>query len=136
MKVEGWLFAAGIFFFWPVALIYWLLSSEPAGTTALTLTGGLAFLIGFYVLFTGRQIGVRPEDRLDGEIDEAAGEVGFFSPHSWWPLACGLGAVTVSLGIIYGWWLVIVGVALLAYAVLGMVFEYYRDNHPERIPRA
>ena len=30
----------------------------------------------------------RPEDRMDGEIADGAGELGFFPPYSWWPLWC------------------------------------------------
>ena len=52
MKVEGWLFAAGFFFFALAAVVYWLLPSEPVGTVALAFTAGLAFLIGYYLLFT------------------------------------------------------------------------------------
>ena len=129
MKVEGTLFAAGIAFFWPLAAIYWLLSDEPAGTAALVLTGGLSFLIGFYILFTGRRIGPRPEDRSDGEIEEAAGEVGFFSPHSWWPLALALSAGVLTLGVVFGVWLMVGGVALLLLSLLGLVFEYYTGDH-------
>ena len=129
MKVEGRLFAFGVFFFWPLAVIYWWLSAEPAGTAALVLTGGLAFLIGFYVLFTGRRIGPRPEDRSDGEIEEGAGEFGFFSPHSWWPLALALSAGVLTLGVIFGPWLMVGGVALLLLSLLGLVFEYYTGDH-------
>jgi len=47
MKVEGWLFAAGFFFFAIAAVIYGLLSEEPVGTVALAFTAGLAFLVGY-----------------------------------------------------------------------------------------
>lgn len=128
MKIEGALFAAGTLFFFPLALVYWLLSREPAGTTALVLTGGLSFLIGFYMLFTGRRIGSRPEDRLDGEIEDGAGEFGFFSPHSWWPLPTAASGAVVFLGLVFGWWLVIIGVIGLAISSIGLVFEYHRDE--------
>lgn len=128
MKIEGALFAAGTLFFFPLALVYWLLSNEPAGTTALALTGGLSFLIGFYMLFTGRRIGSRPEDRLDGEIEEGAGEFGFFSPHSWWPLPAAASGAVVFLGLIFGWWLVIIGAIGLAISSIGLVFEYHHGE--------
>jgi hypothetical protein len=44
-------------------------------------------MVGYYVWFTDRRIGVTlPEDNLQGEIADSAGELGFYSPHSWWPL--------------------------------------------------
>ena len=50
MKIEGFLFAGGAAFYGLLAVVYWFITEEVVGTTALALTGGLAFLIGFYVL--------------------------------------------------------------------------------------
>jgi Cytochrome c oxidase subunit IV len=129
VKVEGTLFAAGVVFYGVVAVIYWFLSYEPVGTTALALSAGLAAMIGFYVLATAKRIGPRPEDRVDAEIDEAAGDFGFFSPHSWWPLPTALGVGVTFLGIIFGWWLCAIGAGILFYGVIGLVFEHYRGAH-------
>jgi hypothetical protein len=129
MKIEGWLFMSGTAFFALIAAIYWLLAEEPAGTTALALTAGLAFLVGFYLLFTARRIDPRPEDRVDAEIEEAAGDLGFFSPHSWWPLPTAAGAAVTALGLVFGRWLVMIGVGILVFGVIGLVFEYYRGEH-------
>ncbi len=54
MKVEGYLFIGCATFFGVVDIVYWYFSKDPTGTTALALAVGLAFLTGFYVLFTGR----------------------------------------------------------------------------------
>ena len=130
MKTEGLLFVILTVFFAVVTPIYWFMSGDPTGTTALVLTFGLGFLIAFYMLFTARRLPTpRPEDRGDGEIFEMAGEYGFFSPHSWWPLACASAAAVVFLGLVFGWWLFIIGVAYATFAVLGMVYEYYRGEH-------
>lgn len=128
MKVEGWLFAAGFFFFSIAAVIYGLLAEEPVGTVALAFTAGLAFLIGYYLLFTARRIDPRPEDNVTAEIADGAGELGFYSPHSWWPLACGIGAALTFLGVVVGWWLFVIGAIGGGLAVIGMVFEYYRGE--------
>ncbi|HEX6935488.1 MAG TPA: cytochrome c oxidase subunit 4 [Actinomycetes bacterium] len=128
MKVEGWLFAAGFFFFSIAAVIYGLLAEEPVGTVALAFTAGLAFLIGYYLLFTARRIDPRPEDSVTAEIADGAGELGFYSPHSWWPLACGIGAALTFLGVVVGWWLFVIGAIGGGLAVIGMVFEYYRGE--------
>jgi cytochrome c oxidase subunit IV len=129
MKVEGWLFAAGFFFFALSAVIYGVLSDgEAAGTVALAFTAGLAFLVGYYLLFTARRIDRRPEDTVDAEIADGAGELGFYSPHSWWPLAVAICAALAFLGIVFGWWLFIIGAIGGGLAVIGLVFEYYRGE--------
>jgi Cytochrome c oxidase subunit IV len=128
MKVEGWVFALGAIFFVPLAAIYWYLSRDPVGTTALALSGGLALIVGFYVLYSSKRVYPRPEDRLDGEIDEADPEYGFFSPHSWWPLFVGLGAFIIALGLIFAVWVIVLGVAALLLAIIGWLFEYYRGE--------
>jgi hypothetical protein len=128
VKVEGWLFGTGTLFYTLSAIVYWLLSEEPVGTVALAFTAGLAFLIGYYVLFTGSRVDIRPEDRVDAEIAERAGDLGFFSPHSWWPLALAFFAALTFIGIVYGWWLFIIGAGGAAFAVIGMVLEYHRGD--------
>ncbi len=129
MKVEGLIFGLVAAFFAVVTPIYWFMSSDPTGTIALGLTFGLGAMIALYFYVVSRRIGLRPEDRQDGEVYELAGEYGFFSPHSWWPLAAGLAAAVVFLGLVFAWFIVIIGVALSAVAVIGMVFEYYRGEH-------
>ena len=126
MKVEGWLFLGCGVFFIGTDIVYWYTSYDPTGTTALALAIGLALLTGFYVLFTGRRLPPRPEDNPDGEIVEGAGEVGFFSPHSWWPLFLGFSAAVAAVGFAFGWWLVLIGMLMVVFSSIGFVFEYYR----------
>ena len=126
MKFEGGLFIGCAIFFGVVDIIYWFLSKEVTGTTALALAVALALLTGFYLLFTGRRLPLRPEDTPDGEIEEGTGELGFFSPHSWWPLYVGLAAALAAFGVAIGWWLFLIGLLALFLTVIGFVFEYYR----------
>ncbi len=126
MKVEGYLFAGGAVFYAIVASAYWFITGELVGATALALTGGLAFLIGFYVLYTGRRVGTRPEDNPHANIEDADSDYGFFSPHSWWPLAVGFATFVTVMGLIFAVWLLILGVGLLMATLVGFVFEYYR----------
>lgn len=126
MKLEGYIFGLGFVVFVPMAAVYWYLSSDPVGTTALALSGALAFLIAFYVLYTSKRVYPRPEDRADAEVDEADPEYGFFSPHSWWPLALALAAFVLVLGLIFAVWLIVFGVFLLLVTLVGWLFEYYR----------
>lgn len=131
MKVETWLFGAGVLFFAPIGVIYGILTGwgEPVGPVALLLTGGLAVLIGFYLWLTSRRIDPRPEDDPMAPIEAAAGEYGFFSPHSWWPLPLAAGSAVVFLGLAVGWWLVLIGIGLSSLALVGWVFEYWRGAH-------
>jgi hypothetical protein len=129
VKVEAYLFLGCAGFFGAMDLVYWNLSHDPTGTTALALSVCLAFLIGFYVLFTGRRLPPRPEDSQEGEIVEGTGELGFFSPHSWWPLFVGLAAALATIGIAIGWWLFLLGAFSVILAMIGFVFEYYRGHY-------
>ena len=126
MKLAGYLFAGGAVFYGLLAVIYWFVTEELVGATGLALTGGLAFLIGFYVLFTHRRIGTLPEDTADANIEDVDPDYGFFSPHSWWPLVVGFSVAVTAIGLAFAAWIVILGVGLLMLSLIGFVFEYYR----------
>jgi drug/metabolite transporter (DMT)-like permease len=128
MKVEGWLFLGCGIFFGVTDIVYWYLSKDPTGTTALALAVGLAVLTGFYVLFTGRRLPERPEDNPKGEIEQGTGEIGFFSPHSWWPLFLAFACAVAAAGLAIGWWLFLMGLLFVVFASIGFVFEYYRGH--------
>jgi hypothetical protein len=126
VKIGGLSFALGAVFFLLVGGIYYFVSGDEIGTTALVMTGGLAFLVAFYVLYTNKRLDGLPEDRANAEVDEADPEYGFYSPHSWWPLPVGFAAMLIALGFIFAAWLVVLGVSVLMIAVIGWLFEYYR----------
>jgi len=128
VKVEGWLFLGCGLFFGAVDIVYWYTSKDPTGTTALAITVGFAVLTGFYVLFTGRRLPLRPEDNNEGEIVEGTGEIGFFSPHSWWPFWLGLSGAVAFAGFAIGWWLFLIGMVAVLFTSIGFVFEYYRGH--------
>ncbi len=128
MKIEGRLFAFGCVLFLLIGAIYWYFSHDPIGTTVLIMSGGLAFLVGFYLLYTAKRVYPRPEDRGEANIDEADPEYGFFSPHSWWPLAVGFAAFLTVLGLVFAVWLIALGTVVLSVALVGWLFEYYRRD--------
>jgi hypothetical protein len=132
VKTEGFLFAGWAAFFAIVDVVYWYTSHDPTGTTALALTVGLAFLVGFFLFVTGRRTGLRPEDRPDAEISEGAGEYGFFPANSWWPLFLAGSSAIAALGVVFAWWLVIVGIMLVLISATGFLMEYYRGVHTPR----
>jgi ABC-type antimicrobial peptide transport system permease subunit len=129
MRSETWIFVICSVFFVLVAPAYWLITGDPTGTSALTMTFLLTTLVAFYLGFHAKNMDPRPEDRKEAEIADGAGELGFFPPYSWWPLWCGLTLAMIVLGVVIGWWLVIIGVVLGAIALSGLIFEFYHGEH-------
>ena len=130
MKIGWQLFNGLAVFYLLTAILYWQIGGEAVGITAIGLSGGLAFIVGFYLWFTDRRSGgTLPEDNLEGEIADRAGEMGFFSPQSWWPLPVGLAMTAVGLGLIIGWWLTLIAAGVLIFSVIGFVLEYERPEN-------
>jgi hypothetical protein len=127
MRVEARIFEILTAFFFISAAIYGLWShGEAVGSVAITLTGGLTLIVGTYFRFVSRRVRMRPEDNVEAEISDGAGELGFFSPGSYWPVGMALGASVLGLALALGqWWLVAIGIALVLGTVGGLVFEYH-----------
>src|SRR3954447_16768140 len=132
MKVEARIFLWTMLFVFIVAALYafWTEADggrvEMAGTAALILSGGLLGISGSFFWFVSRRIDARPEDRNDAEIAEAAGELGFFSPGSYWPVGIAGAATVAGFGLaFYQLWLFLVGVLGILFTVSGLLFEYY-----------
>ena len=126
MKVEALIFSIIGVFCVIAAVVYGVWSQEPIGTTALVLSAGLTLLIGGFFWFVSRRIDARPEDRKDAEIAEGAGELGFFSPGSYWPFGLALSAATMGLALAFWYsWLIIIAVVALLITIGGLLFEYY-----------
>lgn len=130
MKSGYRLFLFLAFFYALLTVVYWQMANEPVGITALALSAGLALIIGYYFWFINRRTGgVLPEDNLNAEISDGAGELGFYSPYSWWPLPVAVSATASGLGLIIGWWLTLIAVGALLISVLGFVLEYERPSN-------
>ncbi|NUS17527.1 MAG: cytochrome c oxidase subunit 4 [Streptomyces sp.] len=126
MKIQAWMFAGFAIFMLAAAVVYGWWSKEPAGTTALALGTGLSTMIAFYLGFTANRSDAGAMDREDADIADEAGELGFFSPHSWQPLMLAAGGALAFMGIIFGWWLLFFSLPVILMGVFGWVFEYYR----------
>ena len=132
MKANWKLFTFLSVFYVIMTVVYWAVGGEPVGITGMLLAACLAGMVGFYVWFTQRRIGsILPSDNLTAEIADGAGELGFYSPHSWWPLPVALSATALSLGLIIGWWLVLIALGTLVLSIIGMVTEYEKPE-PQR----
>lgn len=138
MKVEARIFDIVTAFAFFIAIVYGVLTGmmtddgvEPIGLVALILTGALALLVGSYFRFVARRIEVRPEDNEEAEVSDGAGELGFFSPGSYWPIALAACAALAGISLaFFQIWLLILAVIALLIAVGGLVFEYHtRPDH-------
>ena len=130
MKASWKLFGGLSVFYVIMTVIYWQVGGEEVGIAGMLLSACLAGMVGFYVWFTQKRIGVTlPEDNLTAEISDGAGELGFYSPHSWWPLPVALSACVFALGLIIGWWLSLIGLGALVISIIGMVTEYEKPEN-------
>jgi hypothetical protein len=125
MKVSWQLFIGLALFYVLMTIIYWQIGGEPVGIGGMLLAAALAGMVGFYVWFTQRRIGqILPEDNLTALISDGAGDLGFYSPHSWWPLPVALSMCALTLSLIIGWWLTVISLGALVVSIIGMVTEY------------
>jgi Cytochrome c oxidase subunit IV len=134
MRSEWRLFGLISAFLFVAAIVYgfWTAGTGPlhhvewVGTTALVLSGLLTTMCFLYFAVVASRIDLRPEDRPDAEISDGAGEVGFFSPGSYWPFGIAVAALIAGLGLVY-WqaWLLAVGLLAVLVATGGLLFEYY-----------
>ncbi|NYV74144.1 cytochrome c oxidase subunit 4 [Streptomyces sp. UH6] len=129
MKIQGKMFIWLSVFILAVAIVYGLWSKEPAGTTALFLAFGLCIMVGYYLAFTARRVDTMAQDNKEADVADEAGELGFFSPHSWQPLLLGLGGAFAFLSIAVGWWLMFFSAPFILIGLFGWVFEYYRGEN-------
>jgi fatty acid desaturase len=129
LRVETWLFIGLTGFFAIAAVVYTIFApQELVGITALILTTGLTLIIGSFLLFVSRRLeGIRPEDDDDAEISDGAGDLGFFSPGSYYPffLAATVALVAVATAYLLVW-LMVIGIGMMLWVICGLVYEYHR----------
>jgi hypothetical protein len=126
MKVEARLFEIVTAFCFLVGIVYTVLTGEPVGVAGLFLTGGLCLIVGTYFRFVARRLETRPEDNPEAEVSDGAGDVGFFSPGSYWPIALAGSAALLAISLAYFLvWAIAISMVILLLAVGGLVFEYH-----------
>ena len=139
LRVSIFGFVAGI--------VYWFLSYEWLGTVALLLLGAGPGFAGLILVQeqrhrggTGesravalrRLAGIPPQDP-PGPEDLGAEDLGVLPLPTIWPLAASLGVAMLFTGLIYGLWLVILGLGLIVYAAWGWLAAVNRENRYGRI---
>ena len=129
LRVETWIFLGLTGFFALAAVVYGILApTEAVGIVGLALTAGLTLIIGTFLRFISRRLEqARPEDNDDAEVSDGAGDVGFFSPGSYWPITLAFSAAFLAYATAFLLvWMMIIGVGFLLFAICGLIFEYHR----------
>ena len=65
----------------------------------------------------------------EATIEEGSGELGVYSPWSWWPLIVAGGAAIGFLAMALGWWLMVIGAVVAIIGLVGWIFEFSRGQH-------
>ncbi|UYP17502.1 cytochrome c oxidase subunit 4 [Rhodococcus sp. Z13] len=132
MKIEAKLFEVVTVFFVLVAIVYGTFTGlsdkgiEWAGLTAIVLSAGLTLIVGTYFRFVARRLDTRPEDYEDAEVSDGAGDLGFFSAGSFWPILLAGAAAFAAIALAFFQpWLIVVAVVLIVASAAGLVFEYH-----------
>lgn len=116
-----------------IAYVIWNLRAtgtiEPIGTAAMALLVILSVFIAYYLYAGMKRTATLPEDRNDGNIEDESGEMGFYSPWSWWPLALGASAAIMFAGLAVGSWVMYIAIPFALVSIIGFVFEYDRYQH-------
>jgi hypothetical protein len=127
--------------------IYWFLSYEAFGTVALVVLGAGPGFAGLYALRHRRQDGARAESRLD-MLRRFAGlpkpdppgpkvlgdeDLAVLPLPSIWPLGASLGLAVAGSGLVFGLWLVILGLAVALYSGWGWVAAIMRETRYARV---
>jgi hypothetical protein len=122
------------------ALVYWFVSYEAAGTVLLVVLAlAVVALVGGVALYARSTVGeLRPHGPLDAlnrlvgfhepAVDEGGGALaeppGPIPLASAWPPLAGVAALLVGIGLIFGPWLLLPGIALGALAVWGWLVQF------------
>lgn len=118
LRVQWQMFAAVAAFIGVIAIVYWFVSYEDAGTTMLALAAGLAALVGGWLFVQDRR-------STDADVSNHA-PVHYLPTSSVWPLAIGVGATLTVNGFVLGLPYAAPGAGVLALAVAGFVAQSRR----------
>lgn len=131
MKILANTFAFIGIFLIPVGIFYGYVTNfgEWAGFPAILATAVMCLFLWCFLSFTYKKHPDMPNENLDGEIADAAGDYGFYSPWSWWPIFIGLTCTVLVVGLAIDWWIVLLALPLAIVAVIGWVYEYSRGDH-------
>lgn len=117
MTTARTLFFSSAAFTATIAIVYWYVAHEPAGTTLLAFMTAALLVVALYMVFAERDADLYA-DQPNATMAEAAGEhVGTFITHSPVPFWIGIALSCLVLGLVVA--PAIAGVGILALLFLG-----------------
>jgi hypothetical protein len=128
-------------------VIYWLVSYEWFGIVALLLLGGGPGFAAVWLLLRQRhepgpreglgdamrRLAGMPRRDPEGPSDYAADDLAVLPLPSIWPLVLAVGVAVLTTGLVYGLWLLLLGVVLVATSLWGWVAAVNRENRYGRL---
>lgn len=128
MRIEARILLTLGVFFGLMTAVYWIWSMENAGGIMLFAGMTLGFLPGAYYYWWSRRMKVRPEDDPNATMESGAGYVDAFPGSSIFPFTLGMGAFFVVLALIFGTWMLVPGIGLVFWALIGGTAESRRGG--------
>ncbi len=126
--------------------VYWLLSYEPLGTVVLLVLGAGPGFAGLFIVVHRRHSGERgtlpdvlrrfagvPRADPPGPKTLEDEDLAVLPLPSIWPFAASLGLSIALSGLVFGLWLVILGLGVALYSGWGWVAAVVRENRYGRI---
>jgi Cytochrome c oxidase subunit IV len=128
-------------------IVYWFVSYEPLGTVALLLLGVGPGFAGLVLIQEHRREGAGRQSRSEllrrlagipppdppGPADMRDEDLGVLPLPTIWPFATSLGLAIMLTGLIYGLWLIVLGLGVAAYGTWGWLAAINRENRYGRI---
>lgn len=107
-----------------IGTIYWFVSYEWTGAVLLWSFSLTPLIIGLFALRHGWMRRAEPEDDPSASGETLAGQdLGTFPTATAWPEFLVLGVIATGASLIYGLIMLVVGLPLLAWAVIGLARE-------------
>jgi hypothetical protein len=123
VRVEAKLMLCLGAFFGAIGLLYWLWGTEDGGGVMLLGATLLGFLPGSYYYWWSRRMKPRAEDLPDADVADGAGVIATFPGSSIFPFLLGMGAFCSVLAMVFGIWLLVPGLGLVFWALVGASAE-------------